>query len=104
MAVAGAGSREARTHFTVIEQLPRETYLEARLETGRTHQIRAHFAAIGNPLAGDAKYGGHDRLGLSRQFLHSHRLALAHPQSGARLEFASELPEDLSAALGRARG
>jgi 23S rRNA pseudouridine1911/1915/1917 synthase len=103
MAVSGAGSREARTHFTVLEQLPRETYVEARLETGRTHQIRAHFAAIGNPLAGDATYGGHDRLGLARQFLHSHRLALTHPETGKRLEFGSELPEDLAAALGRAR-
>ena len=103
MAVAGAGSRKARTHFTVLEQLPRETYVEARLETGRTHQIRAHFAAIGNPLAGDATYRGHDRLGLSRQFLHSHRLAFTHPETEKRLEFGSELPEELSAALDRAR-
>ena len=58
MAVSGAASRQARTHFEVLELLPRETYLEARLETGRTHQIRAHFAAIGHPLAGDATYGG----------------------------------------------
>ena len=103
MAVSGAGSRQARTHFTVIEQLPRETYVEARLETGRTHQIRAHFAAIGNPLAGDSAYGGHDRLGLRRQFLHSHRLAFTHPGTGERLAFTSELPEDLAAALQRAR-
>jgi 23S rRNA pseudouridine1911/1915/1917 synthase len=99
MAVAGAASREARTHFEVIELLPRETYLEARLETGRTHQIRAHFAAIGHPLAGDETYGGKDRYGLRRQFLHSHRLAFRHPTTGARLSFDSPLPADLAAAL-----
>ena len=54
----GAASREARTHFEVLELLPRESYVEARLETGRTHQIRAHFAAIGHPLTGDPTYGG----------------------------------------------
>ena len=99
MAVSGAASREARTHFEVQELLPRETYLEARLETGRTHQIRAHFAAIGHPLTGDATYGGAERYGLRRQFLHAHRLAFAHPTTGERLSFSSELPPDLAAAL-----
>jgi 23S rRNA pseudouridine1911/1915/1917 synthase len=103
MAVAGAASREARTHFTVLELLTAETYLEARLETGRTHQIRAHFAAIGHPLAGDGTYGGEDRYGLGRQFLHAHRLAFTHPRSGERLEFVSELPGDLAATLEAAR-
>ena len=103
MAVSGAGSRAARTHFRVLEALPRETFLEARLETGRTHQIRAHFAAIGNPLAGDETYGGHHRHGLKRQFLHSHRLAFTHPETGARLEFESDLPPDLQHALDEAR-
>lgn len=103
MAVSGAGAREARTHFTVLELLPRETYLEARLETGRTHQIRTHFAAIGHPLIGDATYGGADRYGLSRQFLHAHRLAFRHPRTGERLEFTSPLPADLAAALEAAR-
>jgi 23S rRNA pseudouridine1911/1915/1917 synthase len=99
MAVSGAASREARTHFTVIELLPRETYLEARLETGRTHQIRAHFAAIGHPLTGDTTYGGGARYGLARQFLHAHRLSFQHPRTGAALSFTSPLPEDLTAAL-----
>ena len=63
-----------------------ESYLEAKLETGRTHQIRAHFAAIGHPLTGDATYGGARRYGLERQFLHAHRLAFEHPFSGERLE------------------
>jgi 23S rRNA pseudouridine1911/1915/1917 synthase len=103
MAVSGAASRQARTHFAVLELLAAETYLEARLETGRTHQIRAHFAAIGHPLSGDAAYGGERRYGLERQFLHAHRLAFDHPASGARMEFASELPGDLAAALEAAR-
>jgi 23S rRNA pseudouridine1911/1915/1917 synthase len=99
MAVAGAASREARTHFEVLELLPRESYVEARLETGRTHQIRAHFAAIGHPLIGDPTYGGAERYGLRRQFLHSHRLAFRHPRTGAPLDFGSPLPDDLAAAL-----
>jgi 23S rRNA pseudouridine1911/1915/1917 synthase len=103
MAVSGAASRQARTHFTVLELLSQESYLEARLETGRTHQIRAHFAAIDHPLTGDAIYGGADRYGLERQFLHAHRLAFEHPLSGERLAFESELPADLAAALNAAR-
>jgi 23S rRNA pseudouridine1911/1915/1917 synthase len=103
MAVSGAASREARTHFEVLEVLPRETYLEARLETGRTHQIRAHFSAIGHPLSGDGTYGGARRYGLARQFLHAHRLSFDHPVSGERLSFGSELPADLATALDAAR-
>ena len=103
MAVSGAASRQARTHFTVLEPLAAETYLEARLETGRTHQIRAHFAAIGHPLAGDVTYGGEKKYGLERQFLHAHRLAFVHPAGGERMEFVSELPADLASALDAAR-
>jgi 23S rRNA pseudouridine1911/1915/1917 synthase len=103
MAVSGAASRQARTHFTVLELLAAETYLEARLETGRTHQIRAHFAAIGHPLVGDTTYGGERKYGLERQFLHAHRLAFVHPVTGERMTFGSELPEDLASALRAAR-
>jgi 23S rRNA pseudouridine1911/1915/1917 synthase len=103
MAVSGAASRQARTHFTVLELLGAESYLEARLETGRTHQIRAHFAAIGHPLAGDVSYGGKPKYGLERQFLHAHRLAFDHPRGGEHLTFVSELPADLAAALEAAR-
>jgi 23S rRNA pseudouridine1911/1915/1917 synthase len=103
MAVSGAASRQARTHFSVLELLAAETYLEARLETGRTHQIRAHFAAIGHPLVGDPTYGGAEKYDLERQFLHAHRLSFTHPESGEQLSFASELPPDLTAALNRAR-
>jgi 23S rRNA pseudouridine1911/1915/1917 synthase len=103
MAVSGAGPRQARTHFAVLETLAAETYLEARLETGRTHQIRAHFAAIRHPLVGDAAYGGEQKYGLRRQFLHAHRLSFIHPRSGEELSFTSELPTDLAAALAAAR-
>ena len=103
MAVSGAASRQARTHFEALELLSGATYLEAKLETGRTHQIRAHFSAIGHPLIGDATYGGERRYGLRRQFLHAHRLAFAHPGTGEELSFDSELPTDLAAALAAAR-
>jgi 23S rRNA pseudouridine1911/1915/1917 synthase len=103
MAVSGAASRQARTHFTVLELLRAESYVEVRLETGRTHQIRAHFAAIGHPLVGDPTYGGERKYGLERQFLHAHRLAFDHPVSGERMSFSSELPDDLAAALAAAR-
>jgi 23S rRNA pseudouridine1911/1915/1917 synthase len=102
-AVKGAGSREARTHFEVIENLPADTLVHARLETGRTHQIRVHFAAIGHPVAGDPEYGSRGRHGLERQFLHASRLAFTHPRTEEALEFTSELPADLHAALERAR-
>jgi 23S rRNA pseudouridine1911/1915/1917 synthase len=101
--VRGRGAREARTHFTVIEPLPADTLVEARLETGRTHQIRVHFAAIGHPVAGDPRYGNAGRHGLERQFLHSARLGFTHPFTGERVEAVSELPADLEAALARAR-
>ena len=103
MAVSGAASRQARTHFEVLELLGAESYVEVKLETGRTHQIRAHFGAIGHPLVGDATYGGEEKYGLERQFLHAHRLAFAHPVSGEAMGFRSELPADLAAALTAAR-
>jgi 23S rRNA pseudouridine1911/1915/1917 synthase len=103
MAVSGAAARQARTHFEVLELLAAESYLEVKLETGRTHQIRAHFGAIGHPLIGDATYGGEEKYGLSRQFLHAHRLAFAHPFGGEAMGFRSELPADLATALAAAR-
>jgi 23S rRNA pseudouridine1911/1915/1917 synthase len=102
-AVGGRGPREARTHFSVVETLPADALVEARLETGRTHQIRAHFAAIGHPVAGDPRYGHAGRHGLARQFLHSTRLGFRHPMTDEELEFESPLPGDLARALERAR-
>jgi 23S rRNA pseudouridine1911/1915/1917 synthase len=103
-AVGGRGPRDARTHFRVVEVLPEDTLVEARLETGRTHQLRVHFASIDHPIAGDPRYGHAGRHGLDRQFLHSARLGFAHPFTEERLEFESELPEDLNTGLSRARG
>jgi 23S rRNA pseudouridine1911/1915/1917 synthase len=95
--------RAARTHFRRLEALPRTTLVEVRLETGRTHQIRAHFAAIGHPVVGDHAYGTAGRLGLERQFLHAALLAFEHPVTGRQVSARSELPADLRAALVAAR-
>jgi 23S rRNA pseudouridine1911/1915/1917 synthase len=103
IAVQGAASREARTHFEVIERLPADSLVLARLDTGRTHQIRVHFAAIGHPVAGDPEYGARGRHGLVRQFLHASRLVFRHPGTGEEMRFTSALPGDLSTALERAR-
>lgn len=98
-AVGGRGAREARTHFRVLSSYAEDSLVEARLETGRTHQIRAHFAAIGHPVCGDPRYGHAHRHGLERQFLHSASLEFSHPLTGAPLAFTSELPDDLALVL-----
>jgi 23S rRNA pseudouridine1911/1915/1917 synthase len=93
--------REAVTHFELVELLPRHALLRVRLETGRTHQIRVHLAAIDLPVAGDPLYGKRSDLGLDRQFLHAARLAFPHPFTGERVETTSPLPDDLAAFLAR---
>jgi 23S rRNA pseudouridine1911/1915/1917 synthase len=95
--------RDAVTHFELLELLRRHALLRVRLETGRTHQIRVHLAAIDLPVSGDPVYGVAGDLGLERQFLHAARLAFAHPLTGTALDFESPLPDDLIGALGRAR-
>jgi 23S rRNA pseudouridine1911/1915/1917 synthase len=95
--------RAARTHFVLEETLPSTTLLRIRLETGRTHQIRAHFKAIGHPVCGDPEYGTHGRYGLTRQFLHAARLEFTQPFTGERLVVSSALPEALTRALAAAR-
>jgi 23S rRNA-/tRNA-specific pseudouridylate synthase/adenine/guanine phosphoribosyltransferase-like PRPP-binding protein len=83
----------------------RFTYVEVRLETGRTHQIRVHFAALGYPVAGDTVYGRGPRpAGLARQFLHAWRLRFPHPDDGRELEFEAPLPEDLASFLALLEG
>lgn len=104
MSIDTDSPREARTHFEVEELLPHTALLRVVLETGRTHQIRVHLAAIGLPVCGDPVYGVPGRYGLERQFLHAARLAFDHPVTHQRIDVRSELPEDLRAALERARG
>jgi 23S rRNA pseudouridine1911/1915/1917 synthase len=94
--------REARTHFALERALPEASLLRVTLETGRTHQIRVHLAAIGLPVAGDPEYGAAGAYGLERQFLHAARLAFTHPVTGTAIDISSPLPADLEAALGRA--
>jgi 23S rRNA pseudouridine1911/1915/1917 synthase len=98
-----AKPRDAVTHFELLELLRSHALLDVRLETGRTHQIRVHLAAIELPVSGDPVYGVAGDLGLPRQFLHAARLAFPHPFSGDRLELESPLPADLEDALARAR-
>ena len=98
-----ATPREAVTHFEVVELLPRHALLRVSLETGRTHQIRVHLAAIELPVAGDPVYGRPGELGLDRQFLHAERLAFPHPFTGEPVDIRSPLPADLEAALAAAR-
>ncbi len=91
--------REARTHFEIERLLPRATLLRVVLDTGRTHQIRVHMAAIGHPVSGDPQYGTRGEYGLERQFLHAARLAFTHPVTGEPIDVTSPLPDDLAAAL-----
>jgi 23S rRNA pseudouridine1911/1915/1917 synthase len=96
--------KQAVTHFEVEELFDDHTLLRVRLETGRTHQIRVHLAAIDLPVAGDPLYGVRRDLGLRRQFLHAARLAFEHPVTREDVDVSSPLPDDLAAALTRARG
>ena len=97
-----AGGRESRTGYCLLERAGRYSLLELQLHTGRTHQARVHLAWLGHSLLGDAVYGKRSPL-LPRHFLHSHRLAFAHPATGEPLEFRSPLPDDLETALEAAR-
>lgn len=92
------GGREARTHYEVVETYDDVTRLAVSLETGRTHQIRVHLAAIGHPVLGDAVYGRTDTR-VARPFLHAAALGFTHPVSGEEMAFTSPLPPDLTDAL-----
>jgi 23S rRNA pseudouridine1911/1915/1917 synthase len=100
-----AGGKESVTHYETLEAFRAASLVEVHLETGRTHQIRVHFAAVRHPCVGDLTYGADptlaERLGLSRQWLHAVRLGFTHPGTDAWVEFTSPYPDDLAAALER---
>jgi 23S rRNA pseudouridine1911/1915/1917 synthase len=100
MSLHTADGKRAVTHFEVLGRAGGFTLTRVRLETGRTHQIRVHFAALGYPVAGDVQYGRPPRpQGLERQFLHAARLAFPHPEDGREIGCASPLPADLAVFL-----
>lgn len=102
-----AGGRPSVTHYETIEAFRAASLLDIRLETGRTHQIRVHMAAVRHPCVGDLQYGADPtlaaRLGLSRQWLHAARLSFAHPEDGRPVSYTSPDPPDLAEALTRLR-
>lgn len=95
--------RNSVTHYEVLEAFGPASLVEVHLETGRTHQIRVHFSALHHPCCGDQMYGSDPKLsanlGLTRQWLHAHKLGFAHPATGEYVEFVSEYPQDLEYAL-----
>ncbi|WP_344721069.1 RluA family pseudouridine synthase [Nesterenkonia halobia] len=95
--------RASRTHYTLLEAYGRASLMQVQLETGRTHQIRVHFSALGHPCAGDLTYGADPglaaELGLTRQWLHAAELGLTHPRTGEPVTFTSARPDDLATAL-----
>ncbi len=90
-----AGGRFARTRYEVVERRRAHTLLRCDLDTGRTHQIRVHLAALGHPVAGDAGYGGRE-TGAARPMLHAWRLRLRHPRTGDDMNFEAPTPEDFT--------
>lgn len=102
------GGKPSITHYEVVEAFPAASLVEVHLETGRTHQIRVHFAALRHPCVGDLTYGADPalakRLGLTRQWLHAMRLGFHHPRTGEWAEFSSVYPPDLDTALDRLSG
>jgi 23S rRNA pseudouridine1911/1915/1917 synthase len=98
-----SGGKASITHYDTLEAFPAASLADVRLETGRTHQIRVHFAALRHPCVGDLTYGADPtlsaRLGLARQWLHARELSFEHPGTGEMVRFVSEYPEDLAAAL-----
>jgi len=104
MTITTRDSREARTHFRVLQRFTRHTLLLLQLETGRTHQIRVHLKAIGHPVVGDPVYGsGNAPKGftLNRQFLHAYQLQFDHPITGKLIEIEAPLPKDLQNILAK---
>jgi 23S rRNA pseudouridine1911/1915/1917 synthase len=116
MSVRTRGGRPAVTRYRVVERLPGATLLELAPETGRTHQLRVHLAALGHPIVGDRVYGGRGRApgrlpaahaaaiaGFPRQALHAAAMTFAHPVTGETVRVAAPLPDDLEALLAALR-
>jgi 23S rRNA pseudouridine1911/1915/1917 synthase len=106
MAVREHG-RTAVTRYKVLERFERATFVRAMPETGRTHQIRVHLAALGHPILHDATYGTSKSITLAslrRHALHAASIAFQHPSTGERLAISAELPPDLQASLAELRG
>ena len=91
--------KPARTGFLLLQNHEQACWVQCRLDTGRTHQIRVHMASLGHPLVADALYGGKPAAGLVRQALHACRLSFAHPVTGHAMDFTAPLPADLAQAL-----
>ena len=100
MMIDGLAAREAQTSYRTLANYDGMALVEATLHTGRTHQIRVHFASMKHPLVGDVLYGKASQL-VPRQFLHAQRLAFKHPVDGRELSFEAPLPDDLASALKR---
>jgi 23S rRNA pseudouridine1911/1915/1917 synthase len=96
--------RPAVTQFRVIERYEDATMLEARLETGFTHQIRVHFASIGFPLAGDRIYNPHGKIKFPRQALHARQVKFRHPVNGRKMDIKAPIPPDMKGLIDRLRG
>ena len=102
MAINYKNGKDAVTHYKVLERFGQATYVECRLETGRTHQIRVHMASIGHPLLGDGVYGAPcPEKGLEGQCLHARRLKFIHPRTGQLVRLEAPLPKYFTQVISR---
>ncbi|MCL2109058.1 MAG: RluA family pseudouridine synthase [Oscillospiraceae bacterium] len=104
MCAGGVNPREAATNYEIIKHFEGASYMKIRLETGRTHQIRVHFAYIGHPVLGDDVYGNGKPKWLGGQCLHAIKVGFTHPRNAQYMEFESELPDYFVKLLGQLRG
>jgi len=103
MAVRKRHSKNAVSRFQIIEEFKNYTLVEVKIETGRTHQIRVHFAYLGHPVVGDKKYGSKNQLEAKRQLLHARKLIIFHPGTGEKMEFEADLKTDFKEILAELR-